>query len=104
MLAPIFPKGDLKHSPPDIGDDRLEAFERANTLLEEFLDAFDCQEVAITKSLMNAASRIVAIYDLRAHDALVAALAKDLSVSHITSFDRDFRRLDIDLWDGLMAR
>ena len=54
---------------------------------------------------MEAASDMVARFDLNAHDGLVAALARDLGVSHIASLDRDFRRVDaIDLWDGLLVR
>jgi hypothetical protein len=75
----FFRRGELKHNDPEIPDDRLEAFKRANTLLEEFLDAFDCQEVTITKSLMNAAARIVAIYDVRAHEALSSSASRRLA-------------------------
>ncbi len=76
----------------------------ADKLLADFLSAFACQEIAITKPLMLAASRLVANYDLSAHDALVVAVARELSVPHIASFDRDFRRLDgMELWDGLLV-
>jgi predicted nucleic acid-binding protein len=95
----------LRRTRASIGDDRIEAFGVADKLLADFLSAFGCQEIAITKPLMSAASRLVAHHDLSAHDALVLAVAQELSIPHIASFDRDFRRIDdIDLWDGLLRR
>jgi predicted nucleic acid-binding protein len=100
----LFRRGILSRTPTSIAD-RIEAFGVADKLLADFLSAFGCQEIAITKTFMSAASRLVAHHDLSAHDALVVAVAQELSVSHIASFDRDFRRLEgIDLWDGLLAR
>jgi predicted nucleic acid-binding protein len=100
----LFRKGIFGRMRPSI-EDRIEAFGFADKLLTDFLNAFGCQEIAITKPLMAAASRLVAHHDLSAHDALVVAVAQELGVTHIASFDRDFRRLDgIELWDGLLVR
>ena len=96
-------------SPNEVGGnvaaDRVAAFRKADAALDTFLSGFECREATITKGLMQAASDMVARFDLNAHDALVAALARDLAISHIASLDRDFRRIDgIELWDGLLVR
>jgi predicted nucleic acid-binding protein len=84
--------------------DRVSAFRKADAALDVFLNGFECREAVITRDLMAAASEIVAQFNLNAHDAVVAALARDLRISHIASLDRDFRRIDgIDLWDGLLV-
>jgi predicted nucleic acid-binding protein len=53
---------------------------------------------------MRAAASLVATFNLKAHDALVVAIAREIGVPHIVSFDRDFRRVDgIELWDGPLS-
>ena len=84
--------------------DRINAFAKADDALSDLLTSFLRRRVAINRPLMRAASRLVATFNLKAHDALVVAVAQALHVPHIASFDRDFRRVDgIELWDGLLT-
>ena len=88
----------------DLTRDRINAFRKADDALNDLLTSFLRRRVAINRPLMRVASRLVATFNLRAHDALVVAVAHALSVPHIASFDRDFRRVDgIELWDGTLS-
>ena len=85
----------------DVVSDRINAFKKADNLLSELLASFRRRRIAITGRLMSAASRLVAVFNLKAHDALVVAIAREIGIPDIASFDRDFRRVDeIELWDG----
>jgi predicted nucleic acid-binding protein len=87
----------------DVVSDRINAFNKADNLLNELLASFRRRRVAISGRLMSAASRLVAMLNLKAHDALVVAIAHEIGVPDIASFDRDFRRVDgVELWDGLL--
>lgn len=73
-------------------------------MLNELLASFRLRRVAISRRLMRAAASLVATFNLKAHDALVVAIAREIGVPHIVSFDRDFRRVDgIELWDGPLS-
>ena len=83
--------------------DRMSAYNEADKKLEQFLAAFNCNQVSITRSLIQKALSFVASYDLTSHDALVVALLRDLGVSHLAAIDSDFRTVDpLHLWDGLL--
>jgi predicted nucleic acid-binding protein len=84
-----------------IWPDRITAFRTADDQLEELLASFRRRRIAISRRLMSAASRLVAIFNLKAHGALVLAVAQELGILDIASFDRGFRHVDgIELWDG----
>lgn len=86
----------------DLTGNRINAFRKADDALNDLLTSFLRRRVAINRPLLRVASRLVATFNLKAHDALVVAVAHALGVPHIASFDRDFRRVDgIELWDGL---
>ncbi len=87
----------------DLATDRMNASAEANAKLEQFLAAFNRHRVNITQSLMQSASKFVASYDLNSHDALIVAVLRDLSISGLVAFDRDFRPVaPLELWDGLL--
>lgn len=88
----------------DLTRDRINAVRKADDALNDLLTSFLRRRVAIDRPLMRVASRLVATFNLKAHDALVVAVAHALGVPHIASFDRDFRRVDgIELWDGSLS-
>ena len=90
------------HIERDLATDRISAFRKADDALNDLLTSFLRRRLAINRPLMRVASSLVATFNLKAHDALVVAVAYALGVPHIASFDRDFRRVDgIELWDGL---
>ena len=86
----------------DIVSDRKNAFAEAERDLSTFLGAFNTQRVRITRRLMTLGSVMAATYDLRSHDALVAAISQDARIPDIVALDADFRAVDgIELWDNL---
>ena len=99
----MYARGSLvsDHIEGDPISDRINAFRKADGALNDLLTSFLRRRVGINRPLMRVASRLVATFNLKAHDALVVAVAHALGVPHIASFDRDFRRVDgIELWDG----
>jgi predicted nucleic acid-binding protein len=81
---------------------RLTAYVEADQDLKKFLAGFNTMMIRMTPQIIQAALRLTAIFNLKSHDALVAAIAQDTRISDIAATDKDFRKIDnIELWDGL---
>ena len=83
-----------------------EFHEHGDQYLRTFLDLFDRYEVRIGTRLLDRALQLMARYNLKSHDACVAAIAFHTDVADVVSLDKDFLRVDgLRVWNnGIPAR
>ncbi|HEU4758934.1 MAG TPA: PIN domain-containing protein [Dehalococcoidia bacterium] len=90
----------------DAAAQRERWFQRGDEYLKTFLALFDRYEVRVGTRLLDRALRLMARYNLRSHDACVAAMAFHAEVLDVVSLDADFLRVDdLHVWNnGVPAR
>lgn len=65
-----------------------------------FLDQCDWAEVDLTPAIRAEAIRLLAAYNLNAHDAVHLATARDVAAADFVSLDRGYRRVEtLHLWN-----
>lgn len=81
-------------------------YKHGDEYLKTFLSLFDRYEVRIGPRLLDRALSLVSRYNLRPHDACVAAIAFHTQVVDVVSLDADFLPVDgLHLWNnGIPAR
>lgn len=82
-------------------DGIVRAFQDASALLREFLGEFDRWEIALSEDVLGLANVHAARYDLKSHDALVAAIASTTGVYEVVTMDADFEEVTpLTVWRG----
>lgn len=100
---------EVASQPPLIDDPAVQRqrwYQHGDDYLRTFLSLFDRYEVRIGTRLLDRALRLMAQYNLRSHDACVAAIALHTEVLDVVSLDADFLPVDgLRLWNnGIPAR
>lgn len=74
-------------------------------LLEESSGHFQCEGIPLTDQVWHVAALLIAMYNLKMHDATYLATASLAEMVDMASFDRGYRRVDrLFLWnDGIFG-
>jgi predicted nucleic acid-binding protein len=85
----------------DPGAERERWYRHGDDYLKTLLSLYDRYEVRIGSRLLDRALRLMARYNLKSHDACVAAIAFHTEVTDIVSLDKDFLRIDgLHVWNN----
>ena len=86
---------------PPASPSRTDVYQIGDRFLRDFLRNYNVWEISIGSRLLDGALQLMGRYNLKSHDACVAALAFQSGFTDIVSLDRDFRRLDgVRLWNN----
>jgi predicted nucleic acid-binding protein len=89
----------------DFDKQREESYQLGDEYLKLFLGLYDRYEVKVGTRVLDRAVKLVGRYNLRSHDACLAAIAFHTGVLDIVSLDSHFRRVDdIHLWNNDIPR
>jgi predicted nucleic acid-binding protein len=85
----------------DPAAERERWYRHGDDYLKSLFSLFDRYEVRIGTRLLDRALRLMARYNLKSHDACVAAVAFHTEVTDVVSLDRDFLRIDsLHIWNN----
>jgi len=85
----------------DPAAERERWYRHGDDYLKSLLSLFDRYEVRIGTRLLDRALRLMARYNLKSHDACVAAVAIHTEVADVVSLDRDFLRIEsLHMWNN----